>query len=215
MSSTCFLASLGLLLAGLVPGHQPSAAPTLPAAIRRGLPAGYTILAAEPGDLNRDALPDWVVVLHRSDEQKTSDVVNHPTKRPLLLFVGGAGGTYDAGTGKVVFNAYSLAANESRVSLVTFTMPASPASGFVTGAATVTTTSNDFVARNNAAALTTSLALATPDLADLTTSILASATTVAAGSPVSYTIKFRNNTASTPASNVVPMACRPASWAWW
>jgi hypothetical protein len=33
-------------------------------------------------------------VLHRPDEQKTSDVVDHPTKRPLLLFVDGASGTY-------------------------------------------------------------------------------------------------------------------------
>jgi hypothetical protein len=52
------------------------------------------VLTAEPGDLNRDALPDWTVVLHRPDEQKTSDVIDHPTKRPLLLFVGGASGTY-------------------------------------------------------------------------------------------------------------------------
>lgn len=58
------------------------------------LPAGYAVLAARQGDLNRDALPDWTVVLHRPDEKQTSDVLAHPTKRPLLLFVGGAGGTY-------------------------------------------------------------------------------------------------------------------------
>ena len=68
--------------------------PTLPVAIRRALPTGYQVLAAERGDLNRDALPDWAVVLNRPDEQKTSDVIDHPTKRPLLLFVGGANGTY-------------------------------------------------------------------------------------------------------------------------
>ncbi|UOR06454.1 hypothetical protein MUN82_05000 [Hymenobacter aerilatus] len=73
---------------------SPSVSPPLPAAIRRALPAGYQVLAAEKGDLNRDALPDYAVVLHRPDEQKTSDVIDHPTKRPLLLFVGGAGGTY-------------------------------------------------------------------------------------------------------------------------
>ncbi len=75
-------------------GFQPEPGPPLPAAIRRALPAGYTVLAARQGDLNRDALPDWAVVLHRPDEQRTSDVVEHPTKRPLLLFVGGAGGAY-------------------------------------------------------------------------------------------------------------------------
>jgi hypothetical protein len=68
--------------------------PPLPVAIRRALPAGYAVLDAARGDLNRDAQPDWLVVLHRPDEAKTSDVVSHPTKRPLLLFVGGAGGTY-------------------------------------------------------------------------------------------------------------------------
>jgi hypothetical protein len=87
------LAGLSLLLAG--PEQAPSAPiPPLPGAIRRALPAGYTVLAATQGDLNRDALPDWLVVLHRPNEAKTSDVVAHPTKRPLLVFVGGAGGTY-------------------------------------------------------------------------------------------------------------------------
>jgi len=70
------------------------AVPPVPAAIRRALPAGYAVLAATQGDLNRDAIPDWLVVLNRPDEAKTSDVVDHPTKRPLLVFVGGAGGTF-------------------------------------------------------------------------------------------------------------------------
>lgn len=92
---------LSLLLSGLLPGlalrapaQPPPTPPALPAAIRRALPAGYVVLDAAKGDLNRDALPDWVVVLHKADEKKTSDVIDHPTKRPLLLFVGGAGGTF-------------------------------------------------------------------------------------------------------------------------
>jgi hypothetical protein len=88
------LAGLGWLSAGSPPGVQPSAAPTPPAAIRRAIPAGYVVLDAAQGDLNRDALPDWIVVLNKPDEAKISDVVNHPAKRPLLLFVGGAGGIY-------------------------------------------------------------------------------------------------------------------------
>ena len=72
--------------------HEP--VPPVPAAISRALPAGYAVLAATQGDLNRDATPDWLVVLHRPNEAKTSDVIDHPTKRPLLVFVGGAGGTY-------------------------------------------------------------------------------------------------------------------------
>lgn len=82
------------LLAWFQTPAAPSPPPALPAAIRRALPAGYQVLEAEQGDLNRDALPDWLVALHRPDEKQTSDVVEHPTKRPLLLFVGGAGGTY-------------------------------------------------------------------------------------------------------------------------
>ncbi|TVT40627.1 hypothetical protein FNT36_14250 [Hymenobacter setariae] len=90
----CFLPALGLLTLAnpLQASHDP--VPTLPAAIRKALPAGYQVLAAERGDLNRDAQLDWAVVLNRPDEQKTSDVVDHPTKRPLLLFVGGSNGTY-------------------------------------------------------------------------------------------------------------------------
>ena len=84
--------SLGPLAVG---AQQPIASvPALPAAIRRALPTGYAVLDAAQGDLNRDATPDWLVVLHRPDEQKTSNVVDHPTKRPLLVFVGGAGGTH-------------------------------------------------------------------------------------------------------------------------
>jgi hypothetical protein len=84
-----------LLLAFAGPPQAPrNPAPPLPAAIRRALPTGYTVLDAARGDLNRDAVPDWLVVLHRPDEAKTSDVVSHPTKRPLLLFVGSVGGTY-------------------------------------------------------------------------------------------------------------------------
>ncbi|MET4108353.1 hypothetical protein [Hymenobacter sp. UYP22] len=89
---------LAYLLSLLVSVRPPQAgrdpAPALPAALRRALPAGYAVLEAAQGDLNRDALPDWLVVVHRPDEAKASDVVSHPTKRPLLVFVGGAGGTF-------------------------------------------------------------------------------------------------------------------------
>jgi len=90
------LLSVSAFLLSLASQTQAPRDPTskLPTAIRRALPAGYAVLAAAPGDLNRDAVPDWLVVLHKPDEAKTSDVSSHPTKRPLLLFVGGAGGTY-------------------------------------------------------------------------------------------------------------------------
>jgi hypothetical protein len=89
-----FLPIFSLLALATPPQAPRETVPTLPAVIRKALPAGYQVLTAERGDLNRDALPDWAVVVNRPDEQKTSDVVDHPTKRPLLLFVGGANGTY-------------------------------------------------------------------------------------------------------------------------
>ena len=85
------LLTAGLRLAGPA---QEAPVPPLPAAVRRALPAGYAVLAAERGDLNRDALPDYAVVLHRPTEKQTSDVGSRPTKRPLLLLVGTAGGNY-------------------------------------------------------------------------------------------------------------------------
>jgi len=88
------LLSFCLSLLPLATLRQTPPTAALPAAIRRALPTGYVVLAAEQGDLNRDALPDWVVVLSKPNEKQTSDVVDHPTKRPLLLFVGGAGSTY-------------------------------------------------------------------------------------------------------------------------
>lgn len=89
------LSANALLLSIVLPSQGPrEPAPALPVAIRRVLPGGYAVLGMAKGDLNHDALPDWLVVLHRPDEQKTSDVIDHPTKRPLLVFVGGAGGTY-------------------------------------------------------------------------------------------------------------------------
>ncbi|WP_223649408.1 hypothetical protein [Hymenobacter psoromatis] len=90
-----FFPCFTVLLALGAPLPAPAGPPApLPAAIRRVLPTGYAVLAAEPGDLNRGATPDWVVVLNKPDEKQTSDVNGHPTKRPLLLFVGGAGGTF-------------------------------------------------------------------------------------------------------------------------
>jgi len=94
MLLSSFFYYAGLLTLTVSPQAPPNPTPALPAAILRALPAGYVVLNATRGDLNRDATPDWLVVLNKPDEAKTSDVVDHPTKRPLLLFVGGPGGTY-------------------------------------------------------------------------------------------------------------------------
>jgi uncharacterized repeat protein (TIGR01451 family) len=123
------------------------------------------------------------------------------------------GGQYNATTGVVTFPAVNLVSGDSRVGLVTFTMPSSPANGLVSGAATYsfggTTPSVDVVNNNNAAALTTSIAPATADRADLATVITAPASPTVAGSSVSYRFDFRNNSTIAPATKVAPVAYLP------
>ncbi|WP_345953957.1 hypothetical protein [Mucilaginibacter sp. PAMB04168] len=46
------------------------------------------------GDLNRDTYPDAIMILCKKDERETSDVINHPEKRPLLVLLGEANKTY-------------------------------------------------------------------------------------------------------------------------
>lgn len=54
---------------------------------------GYTVLNATSGDLNRDAYPDWVLIYRKTTEAETSDAIDHPEPRPLLLYVGQPDGT--------------------------------------------------------------------------------------------------------------------------
>ena len=54
------------------------------------IPEGYTILDSATGDLNLDPYPDMLLVLKKNGEDSTSDVVDHPEKRPLLILIGQA-----------------------------------------------------------------------------------------------------------------------------
>lgn len=58
------------------------------------VPDGYTPLDTTSGDLNLDQYPDMIMVLKKNGEDTTSDVVEHPEKRPLLILTGQAGNTY-------------------------------------------------------------------------------------------------------------------------
>jgi uncharacterized repeat protein (TIGR01451 family) len=120
------------------------------------------------------------------------------------------GGTYNATTGLVTFPSLDLAAGDSRVGLVTFTMPTSPANGQLSGTASVSTTSTDLVAGNTTAATSTDVAPATPDAADLATSITSSAPSAVAGTTVTYTLNFSNTSTTTAAIKVMPTAYLPA-----
>lgn len=66
----------------------------LPPALASFVPEGYTALDTTSGDLNLDAYPDMTLVLKKNGEETTSDVVEHPERRPLLLLLGQPGGTY-------------------------------------------------------------------------------------------------------------------------
>ncbi|MEC5146125.1 hypothetical protein [Chitinophaga sp. 212800010-3] len=58
------------------------------------VPAGYNILDTATGDLNLDPYPDVILVLYKPGEDSTSDVVEHPEKRPLLILLGQANHGY-------------------------------------------------------------------------------------------------------------------------
>jgi hypothetical protein len=66
----------------------------LPAAVSSYVPKGYDVLNRTTGDLNLDQYPDLILVLNKPNEAETSDVVSHPEKRPLLIFIGGPDHSY-------------------------------------------------------------------------------------------------------------------------
>ena len=67
---------------------------TVPAGLKAFIPKGYEALNVTKGDLNRDAYTDAVMVLYKLGEEESSDVINHPEKRPLLVFLGQADKSY-------------------------------------------------------------------------------------------------------------------------
>lgn len=60
----------------------------VPADIRQHVGESYEILYVTKGNLNQDAYSDYAVVLNKKNEKETSDAIEHPEKRPLLLFTG-------------------------------------------------------------------------------------------------------------------------------
>lgn len=58
------------------------------------IPKKYVLLDSTSGDLNRDQYLDMVLVLKEPDEEQTSDIIDHPTPRPLLLLLGQADNSY-------------------------------------------------------------------------------------------------------------------------
>jgi hypothetical protein len=52
------------------------------------IPENYTMLDTASGNLDLDQYPDMILVLKKNGEDSTSDVVDHPEKRPLLILLG-------------------------------------------------------------------------------------------------------------------------------
>ena len=66
----------------------------LPSTLTQFIKPGYTVLDTTAGDLNLDSYPDMIMVLKKDGEETTSDVTEHPEKRPLLILLGRADQTY-------------------------------------------------------------------------------------------------------------------------
>lgn len=66
----------------------------LPPSLAQFIPVNYNALDTTSGDLNLDQYSDLIMVLRKNGEDTTSDVVEHPEKRPLLILLGQADNTY-------------------------------------------------------------------------------------------------------------------------
>jgi hypothetical protein len=95
MIRTKHLLVLTLTVVGLHSLAQtPKIAVAVPANLKGFIPKGYDVLDLTKGDLNRDAFTDAIMVLYKKGEEKTSDVIEHPEKRPLLILIGQANKSY-------------------------------------------------------------------------------------------------------------------------
>jgi hypothetical protein len=61
---------------------------TVSSSLTEFIPDNYSVLDTASGDLNLDAFPDMILILHKNGEDSTSNVIDHPEKRPLLILLG-------------------------------------------------------------------------------------------------------------------------------
>ena len=74
--------------------QTPESSVSVPSNLKNFILKGYEVLDITKGDLNRDAYPDAIMVLFKKGERETSDVIEHPEKRPLLILIGQANKSY-------------------------------------------------------------------------------------------------------------------------
>ncbi|HWX03477.1 hypothetical protein [Collimonas sp.] len=82
------------LCALLCGGCAAAQAESLPKNIAGQIPAGYTVLSYKSGELNDDRLEDFLVAIHKTDEKTIAEKTGKAPRRPLLLFIQNADGTY-------------------------------------------------------------------------------------------------------------------------
>lgn len=58
------------------------------------LPKDYSVLNATKGNLNLDKIEDLILIIKKNNEEITSNVIEAPEKRPLLILIGQPDGTY-------------------------------------------------------------------------------------------------------------------------
>jgi hypothetical protein len=80
-------------------------AESLPNAISKQLPFGYVVLKYVIADFNQDGKNDYLIVVHRANEEKISAQGVSAPRRPLLVFLQNLNGGFDllARNDKVVY----------------------------------------------------------------------------------------------------------------
>jgi|GEM_PF-668519 len=83
-----------LLAAALLWTSMTAFAGSLPKGVSTLLPAGYAVLLHKRGDVNSDGRADYLVALHKPDEQGISSKTGTAPRRPLVLVLQNADGTF-------------------------------------------------------------------------------------------------------------------------
>jgi hypothetical protein len=65
-----------------------------PEALLTFIPKNYMLKDTVRGDLNLDGIKDLILVLNKEDEEQTSDVIENPEKRLMLILLGQKNNTY-------------------------------------------------------------------------------------------------------------------------
>ncbi len=65
-----------------------------PEALLKFIPKNYMLKDTVRGDLNLDGFADLILVLNKEGEEQTSDVIDNPEKRLMLILLGQKNNTY-------------------------------------------------------------------------------------------------------------------------